>query len=98
MIVMKFGGTSVEDSQAIRRVIEIVKSETSRKPIVVVSACAGVTNQLLKIATLSAEGKKGEANDLISSIRSRHDKIVDELDQFGAAEELSERENLSLCA
>ena len=35
MIVMKFGGTSVEDSQAIRRVIEIVKSETSRKPIVV---------------------------------------------------------------
>ena len=79
MIVMKFGGTSVEDSDAIRRVIEIVKSEISRRPIVVVSARAGVTNQLLKIATLSAEGKKDEANDLITAIRSRHDKIVDEL-------------------
>ena len=76
---MKFGGTSVEDSDAIKRVIEIVKSEIARKPIVVVSACAGVTNQLLKIATLSAEGKKDKANDLITTIRSRHDKLVDEL-------------------
>jgi aspartate kinase len=79
MIVMKFGGTSVEDSKAILRVIEIVKSEIERKPIVVVSACAGVTNQLLKIANLSADGKKDEANDLITAIRLRHEKLVDEL-------------------
>ncbi|HUI31579.1 MAG TPA: lysine-sensitive aspartokinase 3 [Candidatus Acidoferrales bacterium] len=79
MIVMKFGGTSVEDSAAILRLIEIVESEIPRRPIVVVSACAGVTNQLLKIAALSAEGKKEESNDLISAIRSRHDKLVDEL-------------------
>ena len=39
----------------------------------------GVTNQLLKIAALSAEGKKDEANDLITGIRSRHEKLVDEL-------------------
>ncbi len=76
---MKFGGTSVEDSDAIRRLIDIVKSECPRKPIVFVSACAGVTNQLLKIARLSAEGKKGEANDLITVIRTRHEKLVDEL-------------------
>jgi aspartate kinase len=79
MIVMKFGGTSVEDSEAIRRVIEIVKSEIHRKPVVVVSACAGVTNQLLKIANLSAQGKKDEANDIITAIRSRHEKLVEEL-------------------
>ncbi len=79
MIVMKFGGTSVEDSKAILRVIEIVKSEIPRKPIVVVSACAGVTNQLLKIAAISAEGKKDEANDLITAIRLRHEKLVDDL-------------------
>ncbi len=79
MIVMKFGGTSVEDSDAIHRLIDIVKSEIPRKPIVFVSACAGVTNQLLKIAGLSAEGNKGEANDLISVIRARHEKLVDEL-------------------
>jgi aspartate kinase len=79
MIVMKFGGTSVEDSDAILRLIEIVKSEVGRKPIVVVSACAGVTNQLLKIAALSAEGKKDEANDLITATRVRHEKLVDDL-------------------
>ncbi len=79
MIIMKFGGTSVEDSDAIRRVIEIVKSEIPRKPIVFVSACAGVTNQLLKIANLSAEGKKDEANDVIAAIRARHERLVDEL-------------------
>lgn len=79
MIVMKFGGTSVEDSDAIRRAIKIVESEIPRKPIVVVSACAGVTNQLLRIATLSAEGKKDEANDLIAAVRNMHDKLVDEL-------------------
>ncbi len=79
MIVMKFGGTSVEDSDAIRRVIEIVKSEIPRKPIVFVSACAGVTNQLLKVADFSAAGKKDEANDIITAIRLRHDKLVDEL-------------------
>lgn len=79
MIVMKFGGTSVEDSDAISRVIEIVKSEIPRKPIVFVSACAGVTNQLIKIADLSSAGKKDEANDVIAAIRTRHEKLVDEL-------------------
>lgn len=79
MIVMKFGGTSVEDSEAILRIIEIVRSEIERKPIVVVSACAGVTNQLLKIGSLSAEGKKDKANDLITGIRLKHEKLVDEL-------------------
>ncbi len=76
---MKFGGTSVEDSAAILRVIEIVKSETGRKPIVFVSACAGVTNQLLKIALLSADQKKSEVDDLIAKIKSRHEHLVDEL-------------------
>ncbi len=79
MIVMKFGGTSVEDSDAIRKVIEIVRTELHRNPIVFVSACAGVTNQLLKVADLSAAGKKDEANDYITAIRTRHEKLVDEL-------------------
>jgi aspartate kinase len=58
MIVMKFGGTSVEDAAAIMNVTEIVRREIPRRPVVVVSACAGVTNQLLKAANLAAEGKR----------------------------------------
>lgn len=79
MIVMKFGGTSVEDSDAIKRLAEIVRAEIPRGPIVFVSACAGVTNQLLRIAELSAAGKKDEASDLIAAIRGRHEKLVDEV-------------------
>ena len=50
MIVMKFGGTSVQDAQAIERAASIVKGRLSQKPIVVVSAMAKVTDQLLAMA------------------------------------------------
>ena len=54
---MKFGGTSVEDAVAIRRLIEIVRRERNRQPLVVVSACAGVTNELLRSAQTVRGGK-----------------------------------------
>lgn len=79
MIVMKFGGTSVEDANAIRNITEIVKKEISRKPIIVVSACAGITNQLLQTAMLASQGKKEEALNNVVAIESRHKKIVKDL-------------------
>lgn len=79
MIVMKFGGTSVEDAKAIRNITEIVKKEIPRKPIVAVSACAGITNQLLKTAALAAEGKKEEALTQVDAIEERHKNIALEL-------------------
>ncbi|MCX6138473.1 MAG: hypothetical protein NTV54_13375 [Ignavibacteriales bacterium] len=47
VIVMKFGGTSVESAEAIRRLTGIVSRDHRKKLIVLVSACSGVTNQLL---------------------------------------------------
>ena len=44
MIVMKFGGTSVESAVAIERVASIVKARLDRHPIVVVSAMGKTTN------------------------------------------------------
>jgi aspartate kinase len=49
MIVMKFGGTSVEDATAIDRSCGIVAERISRSPFVVVSALAGTTNGLLLV-------------------------------------------------
>ena len=46
MIVMKFGGTSVADSEAIARTISIIGGRLDRKPIVVVSALSKVTDLL----------------------------------------------------
>jgi aspartate kinase len=52
-LVMKFGGSSVADENAIRLVISIVSRERDRhvKPIVVVSALGGVTDRLLNCAS-----------------------------------------------
>src|SRR4030088_1671608 len=52
-IVMKFGGTSVADLDRIRKVAQRVKREIEHgnQVAVVVSAMAGVTNQLVKWCT-----------------------------------------------
>jgi aspartate kinase len=79
MIVMKFGGTSVQDAEAIRNVADLVVQEKSKPPLVVVSACAGVTNALIAIAKKSAGGQVDEALASLKSLRERHRKIADEL-------------------
>ena len=58
MIVMKFGGSSVESAAAIERVAGIVKSRVDRNPVVVVSAMGKTTNKLLAIAQLAISGKR----------------------------------------
>src|SRR5580698_10076922 len=72
MIVMKFGGTSVESAEAIQRVTEIVKSRLDRKPIVVVSAMGKTTNRLLKIANLAVSGQREEALRELVALRDFH--------------------------
>src|SRR5690242_15176625 len=79
MIVMKFGGTSVEDAAAMRRVCGIVGAARQRKPLVVASACAGVTNALLAAVKAAGEGKREEARAGIALLRARHERIADEL-------------------
>ena len=55
VVVMKFGGTSVEDADAIRRLIGIVQSRLGAQPVVVVSALAQVTDQLLEAGNMAAQ-------------------------------------------
>ena len=57
MIVMKFGGTSVESAAAIERVAGIVTRPRSARPVVVVSAMGKTTNKLLAIATAADRGQ-----------------------------------------
>ena len=47
-IVMKFGGTSVEDASAFGRVAAIVAERRDLRPVVVVSAMSGMTDALLE--------------------------------------------------
>ena len=71
-IVMKFGGTSVADATAIRRSGSIVAGRVSQRPIVVVSAFAGVTNALLALAQQAAAGQLIPALASVERLRDRH--------------------------
>jgi aspartate kinase len=79
MIVMKFGGTSVEDAEAIERVTEIVKGRLPQKPVVVVSAMAKVTDQLLAMARAAGAGDRSTALRLSRSLQERHYNTAGEL-------------------
>lgn len=78
MIVMKFGGTSVADADAIRRVVAIVAREPRAK-VVVVSALAGVTDRLTGLADLAASGATGRALGGLSQLYERHIELACEL-------------------
>jgi aspartate kinase len=96
MVVQKFGGTSVADPAAIRRLIEVVRTARARDgrgPAVVVSAMSGVTDTLLGIASAagSASGT-AEALAKIEQLRERHRTATRDLvptgDQDGVVTEI----------
>jgi aspartate kinase len=74
MIVMKFGGSSVESAAAIERVAGIVKAREERRPVVVVSAMGKTTNRLLAIAEIAIKGKREEYIRLLHDLRDYHSR------------------------
>jgi aspartate kinase len=81
LVVMKFGGTSVEDATAILRTTAIVRGRRERglSPVVVVSAMARVTDQLLAAAAAAGRGDKPGALALAARLRNRHIETAAEL-------------------
>jgi bifunctional aspartokinase / homoserine dehydrogenase 1 len=87
-VVHKFGGSSVADAACFRRVAAIIESWPQDRPAcrqgVVLSACKGVTDALLKLVS------QAEAQDLgyragLDALRARHAAIAEELLDAGAA-------------
>jgi aspartate kinase len=74
VVVMKFGGTSVEDATAILRTARIVagRREQGALPIVVVSAMSKVTDMLLAAAAAAGRGDRNGALAVSSRLRNRH--------------------------
>lgn len=82
IVVQKFGGTSVQDADSMRRVMDIVKTHGIKRglrPLVVLSACAGVTNSLIRISELAILGKITEAQNEVAQLEARHFRIVQDL-------------------
>ncbi len=77
-VVHKFGGSSVADAGCFRRVAEIVESVPQPRLAVVLSACRGVTDALLKLVELAERQDTGYPAEL-SALRERHAAIAREL-------------------
>jgi aspartate kinase len=74
LVVMKFGGTSVEDAVAMERTAAIVAGRRRRglKAVTVVSAMAKVTDQLLSSGTAAGRGDRAGALAISGRLRHRH--------------------------
>jgi aspartate kinase len=79
MIVIKFGGTSVGDASRVATAIEIVAGRAERRPIVVVSALSGVTNELVAATRLAASGDFDAVDEKVTRIRERHAEVAQRL-------------------
>ena len=77
-IVLKFGGSSLADAEKIKNVSSIIKSRNNKeKLIIIVSALNGVTNELYKLADLSAKGD--HIITQFEPIILKHIKCIEEL-------------------
>ncbi len=75
MVVQKFGGTSVADPEAIRRLIGIARSAHARGgrgPVLVVSAMSQVTNTLLAVTEEAGASRSEPALEQVEHLRRRH--------------------------
>lgn len=86
--VLKFGGTSVDDSDALERLAEIVRTRLAARPIVVVSAMRGVTDALLEGTALARKGEVGRAYTRIEAQIGRYTAVGALLLDPDAADEL----------
>ncbi len=79
MKVLKFGGTSVGSVESVKAVLGIVKSayDEGQKPLVVLSAMAGVTNLLTKMAENAAE--RIPFDEDLKLLEERHFEVVKKL-------------------
>lgn len=92
MLVMKFGGASVKNPDAVRNVCRIIQSYIPQdKLLIVVSAMDKTTNHLEKLAGLAKEGKEDKTWERFRSIRDFHHQQIDGL--FGK-DDKEVRENI----
>lgn len=75
--ISKFGGTSVKDFESMLSSYKVVVANPNTR-VVVISACSGVTNILVELASGACSAHKTE--ELIAKLRSIHTEIIEKLD------------------
>jgi len=77
MRILKFGGTSVGSADRMSSIAQLL--DPSQRQIIVLSAMAGTTNNLVEIASYLYSGDTSLAANLIKGLREKYYKTVEEL-------------------
>ena len=72
MIVMKFGGTSLADAERIASASEIVRARLAQRPVVVLSAMAGVTDLLVEAVSAARRDDRDTVDRAVGELAKRH--------------------------
>lgn len=75
--VLKFGGSSISDSNRLQEALDVSQKRLSSGGVVVFSAMGGVTDLLIAAAQEAAAGNS--PHDQVEKIRSRHIKVIYDL-------------------
>jgi len=84
-VVHKFGGSSVADADCFARVAAILEAAPQPRLAVVLSACRGVTDALLRLVTLAERQDSSYQGELVQ-LRERHAAIARALLAAGPAQ------------
>ena len=77
MLIMKFGGASLADSENFNNVIDWILKQ--QEAVVVVSAMKNVTNELMRCLNLAQHGQYEEVSECLNLLRERHSQVVKNL-------------------
>jgi aspartate kinase len=78
--VMKFGGTSVGNSECIARAAKIIEEGARQgRCVAVVSAMSGVTNRLIEAAKTAQAGNGAGASETMEALRAQHEAALGSL-------------------
>jgi len=76
-VVLKFGGTSVADAEAIGRLVRHVgTAHRHGRAVVVVSALSGITDRLFHVAAAAAAGDEAAVLAGLDEFQQRHDTVA----------------------
>jgi aspartate kinase len=91
-IVMKFGGTSVATGENIRRVANIVADSIKHaRVVVVVSALAGVTNQLVEEAEQAKKKSEKQIQEFTKNLVDKHVTVANKaIDDKGIQKDVTQ--------
>lgn len=80
-IVYKFGGTSLNDAQCVRRALDLIEKEVNagQQVLTVVSALGGITNELITLCDEAAQGRKQAYVSRFEALVRRHVTLISDL-------------------